>query len=127
VRTPRGSGRLITPSNRDPRERCTSLCIRGQKGSLRTDPSTLEGEPYDGKLSRTVLRAAKSDPYSLLAVCLIIQIVSGVMLAMHYNPSVAEAFNSVEHIAITLTLLCVLLFQMVCSAYKEDIIRFGSI
>ena len=33
---------------------------------------------------------------SLLAVCLIIQIVSGVTLAMHYNPSVMEAFNSVE-------------------------------
>ena len=35
---------------------------------------------------------------SLLALCLIIQIVSGVTLAMHYNPSVMEAFNSVEHI-----------------------------
>ena len=35
---------------------------------------------------------------SLLALCLIIQIVTGVTLAMHYNPSVAEAFNSVEHI-----------------------------
>lgn len=35
---------------------------------------------------------------SLLAICLIIQIVTGVTLAMHYNPSVAEAFNSVEHI-----------------------------
>lgn len=35
---------------------------------------------------------------SLLAICLIIQIVSGVTLAMHYNPSVAEAFNSIEHI-----------------------------
>lgn len=35
---------------------------------------------------------------SLLASCLIIQIVTGVTLAMHYNPSVAEAFNSVEHI-----------------------------
>jgi ubiquinol-cytochrome c reductase cytochrome b subunit len=35
---------------------------------------------------------------SLLAVCLIIQIVTGVTLAMHYNPSVMEAFNSVEHI-----------------------------
>ena len=34
---------------------------------------------------------------SLLAVCLIIQIVTGVTLAMHYNPSVLEAFNSVEH------------------------------
>ena len=34
---------------------------------------------------------------SLLAFCLIIQIVTGVTLAMHYNPSVVEAFNSVEH------------------------------
>ena len=35
---------------------------------------------------------------SLLAICLIIQIVTGVTLAMHYTPSVLEAFNSVEHI-----------------------------
>ena len=35
---------------------------------------------------------------SLLAVCLGIQIVTGVTLAMHYTPSVSEAFNSVEHI-----------------------------
>ena len=35
---------------------------------------------------------------SLLAVCLVIQIVTGVTLAMHYNPSVLEAFNSIEHI-----------------------------
>ena len=35
---------------------------------------------------------------SLLALCLIIQIITGVTLAMHYTPSVAEAFNSVEHI-----------------------------
>jgi len=35
---------------------------------------------------------------SLLAVCLGIQIVTGVTLAMHYNPSVLEAFNSIEHI-----------------------------
>lgn len=35
---------------------------------------------------------------SLLGVCLVIQIVTGVTLAMHYNPSVAEAFNSIEHI-----------------------------
>jgi len=35
---------------------------------------------------------------SLLGLCLIIQIVTGVTLAMHYNASVAEAFNSVEHI-----------------------------
>ena len=35
---------------------------------------------------------------SLLAICLIIQIITGVTLAMHYNPSIMEAFNSVEHI-----------------------------
>jgi ubiquinol-cytochrome c reductase cytochrome b subunit len=35
---------------------------------------------------------------SLLAICLGIQIITGVTLAMHYNPSVAEAFNSIEHI-----------------------------
>ena len=35
---------------------------------------------------------------SLLAICLVIQIVTGVTLAMHYTPSVYEAFNSVEHI-----------------------------
>ena len=35
---------------------------------------------------------------SLLAVCLIIQIVTGVTLGMHYTPSVLEAFDSVEHI-----------------------------
>nr|QBM09639.1 apocytochrome b [Dactylella sp.] len=35
---------------------------------------------------------------SLLLVCLVIQIVTGVTLAMHFNPSIAEAFNSVEHI-----------------------------
>ncbi len=35
---------------------------------------------------------------SLLGLCLGIQIITGVTLAMHYNPSVAEAFNSIEHI-----------------------------
>lgn len=35
---------------------------------------------------------------SLLALCLGIQIVTGVTLAMHYTPSVLDAFNSVEHI-----------------------------
>lgn len=35
---------------------------------------------------------------SLLGLCLVIQIITGVTLAMHYNPSVAEAFNSIEHI-----------------------------
>lgn len=35
---------------------------------------------------------------SLLAFSLVLQIITGITLAMHYNPSVTEAFNSVEHI-----------------------------
>lgn len=35
---------------------------------------------------------------SLLACCLVIQIVTGVTLAMHYVPNVLEAFDSIEHI-----------------------------
>ena len=35
---------------------------------------------------------------SLLGLSLMIQIITGVTLAMHYNPNVLEAFNSVEHI-----------------------------
>ena len=35
---------------------------------------------------------------SLLAFCLVIQIVTGVTLGMHYTPSISEAFDSVEHI-----------------------------
>lgn len=35
---------------------------------------------------------------SLLAICLIIQIITGVTLGMHYTPNVFEAFDSVEHI-----------------------------
>ena len=35
---------------------------------------------------------------SLLATCLVIQIITGITLAMHYNPSVNESFNIIEHI-----------------------------
>ncbi len=35
---------------------------------------------------------------SLLAIGLVIQIITGITLAMHYSPNVLEAFNSVEHI-----------------------------
>lgn len=35
---------------------------------------------------------------SLLALCLGIQIITGVTLAMHYTPSISEAFDSIEHI-----------------------------
>jgi ubiquinol-cytochrome c reductase cytochrome b subunit len=35
---------------------------------------------------------------SLLAVCLGIQIITGVTLTMHYSPNILESFNSIEHI-----------------------------
>jgi len=35
---------------------------------------------------------------SLLLLCLVIQIITGVTLAMHYSPNILEAFNSIEHI-----------------------------
>lgn len=35
---------------------------------------------------------------SLLGLCLVIQLATGITLAMHYNPNVLEAFNSIEHI-----------------------------
>jgi ubiquinol-cytochrome c reductase cytochrome b subunit len=34
----------------------------------------------------------------ILAICLLTQIVTGVVLAMHYDPNAANAFDSVEHI-----------------------------
>nr|YP_010464312.1 cytochrome b [Strongylium nakanei]UUL71689.1 cytochrome b [Strongylium nakanei] len=36
---------------------------------------------------------------SLLGVCLVIQIITGIFLAMHYCPNVEMAFNSVAHIS----------------------------
>lgn len=35
---------------------------------------------------------------SLLGICLVIQIITGVTLAMHYTPHIDLAFASVEHI-----------------------------
>jgi len=35
---------------------------------------------------------------ALLTFCLAVQILTGVVLAMHYAPTAADAFNSVEHI-----------------------------
>ena len=34
---------------------------------------------------------------SLLGTCLVLQILTGIFLAMHYCPNVDMAFNSVEH------------------------------
>ena len=35
---------------------------------------------------------------AILVMCLAVQIVTGIILAMHYTPNVAMAFDSVEHI-----------------------------
>lgn len=35
---------------------------------------------------------------SLAGICLFIQIITGIFLAMHYTPSTLLAFSSVEHI-----------------------------
>jgi ubiquinol-cytochrome c reductase cytochrome b subunit len=35
---------------------------------------------------------------SLLGLCLGTQLITGIFLAMHYNPSIKEAFNSIQHI-----------------------------
>ena len=35
---------------------------------------------------------------SAAGLCLVIQIISGILLAMHYTPHIDYAFNSVEHI-----------------------------
>ena len=36
---------------------------------------------------------------SLLGTCLVLQILTGIFLAMHYCPNVDLAFNSVEHMS----------------------------
>ena len=41
---------------------------------------------------------------SLLAMCLGIQILTGIFLAMHYVPNIDLAFNSVEHISMMCSL-----------------------
>jgi len=46
---------------------------------------------------------------SLLATCLGLQLVTGIILAMHYTPNVDLAFISVEHI---ISEICVLRFIM---------------
>lgn len=35
---------------------------------------------------------------SLAGMCLVIQLLSGLFLTMHYTPNIALAFSSVEHI-----------------------------
>lgn len=56
--------------------------------------SYIQASSYPSPLSATVLW---SFGFSAL-VCLILQIISGIFLAMHYIPSADLAFSSIEHI-----------------------------
>lgn len=65
----------------------------------------LKNHPYLAPLNSYVVDSAQPANLSyawnfgsLLAFCLVTQIISGVTLAMHYNANIFEAFNSVEHI-----------------------------
>lgn len=65
---------------------------------------------------------------SLLGLCLIIQILTGVFLAMHYVPNVDLAFASVEHIINIVNFLVLffkfnVLFGIWSNILKEFIFR----
>ena len=49
---------------------------------------------------------------SLLGLCLVIQIASGVFLAMHYSSHIELAFDSVEHKIKHLDIMCSLNFTI---------------
>lgn len=60
---------------------------------------------------------------SLLALCLILQILTGCFLAMHYVPNVDLAFDSVEHAFVYIFLLCTcLLFKV--NIFKNQVLHF---
>lgn len=61
---------------------------------------------------------------SLLAFCLIIQIITGVTLGMHYTPNVLEAFDSVEHKLYSLIFLCAL-FPLLSLNYLVSVRRLN--
>ncbi|CED80058.1 cytochrome b, partial [Phaffia rhodozyma] len=58
---------------------------------------------------------------SLLAACLVVQIVTGVLLAMHYTPSAELAFASVEHIMLG----TILLVAMILTAFLGYCLVYG--
>ena len=55
---------------------------------------------------------------SLLAVCLIIQILTGAFLAMHYTPNVDLAFNSVEHMSNYSKAACAFLLNVLIKSWN---------
>ena len=50
---------------------------------------------------------------SLLGVCLVIQILTGVFLAMHYCPNIDLSFQSVEHISNAI--ISCIIYKIMCS------------
>ncbi|PIM97021.1 hypothetical protein CDL12_30517 [Handroanthus impetiginosus] len=64
---------------------------------------------------------------SNLSFCLIIQIVTGVTLAMHYNPSVLEAFNSVEHIMRDVNNGTVIFILMMATAFLGYVLPYAAL
>ena len=56
---------------------------------------------------------------SLLGLCLILQILTGIFLAMHYIPNVELAFDSVEHIIMMCSLN-----QAICCKVLNFLILF---
>jgi len=59
---------------------------------------------------------------SLLGLCLIIQILTGIFLAMHYSPNVDLAFASVEHIN-KISKMCSLNFAICWKLLKLEVLR----
>ncbi|WZY88452.1 hypothetical protein YC2023_045187 [Brassica napus] len=74
------------------------MTIRNQRFSLLKQPisSTLNQHLVDYPTPSNLSYWWGFGP--LAGICLVIQIVTGVFLAMHYTPHVDLAFNSVEHI-----------------------------
>ena len=75
--------------------------------------STMQNQKYNRLMSKNFLEIISNHLYSyptpinisylwsfgaLAGICLVIQIITGIFLAMHYTPNTAYAFISVEHI-----------------------------
>jgi ubiquinol-cytochrome c reductase cytochrome b subunit len=71
---------------------------RKMKRILKRDPilSIFNNYLYDSQLPLNINYAYSGG--SLLGLSLIIQIITGILLAMHYTPHIDLAFDSVEHI-----------------------------
>lgn len=57
---------------------------------------------------------------SLLGLCLILQILTGIFLAMHYTPNIELAFNSVEHTKRASAILILIIFPCAYFLFKVN-------